>query len=48
MEKSRKYILNELKAIQKECREKNISANVWVERYADSYREKHWNKGRKR
>lgn len=40
MTQNQRYILNELKTIQKECMEKGISASQWVEWYAEEYRRK--------
>lgn len=40
MTKPQKYILNEVKVIEKECLEKGISPREWIERYAEEYRGK--------
>ena len=42
MNKTSSYIVGELKTIEKECREKGISATEWVEKYAGDYRNKFW------
>lgn len=43
MNEYKKYILTELKIIEKECMEKGISASEWVERYARVYCKKNGN-----
>jgi len=40
---TRWYILNEARAIEKDCLEKHISADEWVKRYATRYRSTHEN-----
>jgi len=37
----KRYILNELKIIEKECMEKDITASEWVKKYAEKYRWKY-------
>ena len=41
MTKIRRYILNEVKIIEKECLEKGISPSEWIERHAEEYRQKY-------
>lgn len=43
MNKTKEYILNELKIIEQECMEKGISASEWVQRYAEEYHRKYGN-----
>jgi len=42
MTRTEKYILNEVKVIEKECLENGVSPSEWVEKHARSYRRK-WN-----
>lgn len=43
----KRYILNEIKVIEKDTKEKGISPTEWVERYADEYHRKFWDVGAK-
>lgn len=43
MTKIQKYILDEIKVIEKECMEKGISPIEWIKRYAEEYRQGYGN-----
>lgn len=45
MTRTEKYILEEVKAIEKECLENGISPSEWVEKHARSYHRK-WLNGK--
>lgn len=43
MNRYKKYIFQELKTIEKDCREQGITATEWIERHAAEYCRKYWN-----
>ena len=43
MTAAQRYILGEVKIIEKECLERSISVSEWIERYAENYHRKYWN-----
>jgi len=45
MDRYKEYIFEELKTIEKDCREQGITASEWIERHAAEYCRKHWSDG---
>ena len=48
MTAARRYILDEVKTIEKECLERGISSGEWIEKYAEKYHRRHWDSTRER